>query len=449
MGNGVNVESTGALAGELEQDGGGERVVPPHAPASEPAGVVFRGVELRGVKRYFRGTHRSVPPEETLERIRPCFPVAGITRLANITGLDRIGIPTTLAIRPNAWLLSNCSGKGFTLAAALASAAMEAIEFFHVEEHPPPSFLATYEQVARDHVCPAREDLPLVRHAPLAERVPYRWSLGWDLIHQEEVAVPTSMIELRRAQQHSVERFTFQASTNGLASGNDLLEALNAALFEVIERDAVTCHGVRQRLARVRSPAVRLETIAHPLVLDLLERLRAAGMAIKLFDCTTDTGVPTYRALLFDTVDRNMGVHAGDGAHLDPEIAIVRAITEAVQCRVVWIAGSRDDLWRQDEANMKRDINDVLGRAALSAEERWVDARDRETLSTPTFHGDARITLERLGRAGMSRVIVFDLSRPGFPVKVVKVIVPGLEGYDAELYQPGRRALRFASGGAQ
>jgi ribosomal protein S12 methylthiotransferase accessory factor len=48
--------------------------------------------------------------------------------------LDRVGIATALAYRPNSRTLSNASGKGFTRAAAMASAAMEALEVFHAEE---------------------------------------------------------------------------------------------------------------------------------------------------------------------------------------------------------------------------------------------------------------------------------------------------------------------------
>jgi ribosomal protein S12 methylthiotransferase accessory factor YcaO len=44
-------------------------------------------------KAFFTGTHRTVPPDQTLARVLPLFPAFGITRVANLTGLDRIGIP--------------------------------------------------------------------------------------------------------------------------------------------------------------------------------------------------------------------------------------------------------------------------------------------------------------------------------------------------------------------
>ena len=48
------------------------------------------------------GTIRATSPEATLAKLEPLLlPVFGITRVANITGLDHINIPTYVAIRPN------------------------------------------------------------------------------------------------------------------------------------------------------------------------------------------------------------------------------------------------------------------------------------------------------------------------------------------------------------
>jgi len=52
-------------------------------------------------KAYSKETQRSVPPEETLRRARELLPAAGITRVADITSLDRVGIPVFSSIRPN------------------------------------------------------------------------------------------------------------------------------------------------------------------------------------------------------------------------------------------------------------------------------------------------------------------------------------------------------------
>ena len=88
-------------------------------------------------KVFFTGTHRVRPPEETYEAIRPLLRDFGITRLADVTGLDIIGIPVVMAVRPLGTTLSVAQGKGATLLLAKVSGAMEAIEFWHAENAVP------------------------------------------------------------------------------------------------------------------------------------------------------------------------------------------------------------------------------------------------------------------------------------------------------------------------
>src|SRR5512142_2615893 len=85
-------------------------------------------------KAFRQGTHRAASPAETLARIRKLMARMGITRLGNITGLDRIGIPVAVAVRPNSRSVSVSQGKGLDLSQAMASALMEACEGSHAEE---------------------------------------------------------------------------------------------------------------------------------------------------------------------------------------------------------------------------------------------------------------------------------------------------------------------------
>src|SRR5215472_7659717 len=84
-------------------------------------------------KKSCRGTHRCVAPTDTLARVRPFAAQMGITRLGNVTGLDRIGIPVVVAVRPNSRSVSVSQGKGIELPQAMTSALMEAVEGFHGE----------------------------------------------------------------------------------------------------------------------------------------------------------------------------------------------------------------------------------------------------------------------------------------------------------------------------
>src|SRR4051795_11994988 len=77
-------------------------------------------------KEFRRGAHRAVPPAETLARVRPLMARMGITRLGNITGLDRIGIPVAVAVRPNSRSVSVSQGKGLDSGQGVGSGAVGA-----------------------------------------------------------------------------------------------------------------------------------------------------------------------------------------------------------------------------------------------------------------------------------------------------------------------------------
>ena len=340
--------------------------------------------------------------------------------------------------------MANSTGKGLTLEAALVSGAMEAMELYHAEHVMLPRWECSYEEAASQGEVVALEDLPLIRHSLFTPRRPVHWVRGRNLLGGDDVAVPFDLVSLWDPILEGWANLrSFQIGSNGLASGNTLEEATAAALLEVIERDATTSHKVASSSTRPMPPRVRLETIEAPLIQGLLNRLRQARVVPLLYDCRVDTDVPVYWCLLHDEVDQRLGVAAGYGAHLDPEIAMLRALTEAAQGRAVIIAGSRDDIFRrglrQIQATTTRD-----GLAALTSVPATVDARLAMSEATASFAGDIDVMLARLRRAGLRQVLFFDLSREEFPWNVARVVVPGLEGYSFDYYTPGHRARALA-----
>src|SRR2546429_4464550 len=99
-------------------------------------------------KLFKRGTHRTTSPEDTVARVASKARQIGITRLGNVTGLDRIGIPVTVAVRPNSRSFSVSQGKGLGLSQALASALMEAIELFHGEDLTARTTVASFRELS-------------------------------------------------------------------------------------------------------------------------------------------------------------------------------------------------------------------------------------------------------------------------------------------------------------
>lgn len=410
-----------------------------------PAELLLRGQPLRARKRFVDGTHRVMAPAETLQRIRPHFGAVGLTRLADVTGLDRVGISTSIAYRPNSPTLSNSSGKGFSRTAAHVSGAMEAIELYHGENLRLPVRHTSYAELEQAGDAIPREQLQLSKGSLFNPHHPEVWVPGWDLVQQREVWAPFAQVGM---VTHALQRpqlwMPFPMNSNGLASGNVPIEAICAGLFEVLERDALACHMWAHRHADHLYPRVAQETIRFPRVLELLERLRAAHLGVLVDDLTVDTGVPVFMATVYDTTNRHVGMYGGYGAHLDPEVAMIRALTEAVQSRLIYIAGSRDDYFRHDYLkHHMRDSDDEVSRLENQAAE--VDVSALPAGSNATFEEDLVEVLARLQRLGLDRVLVFDLTHEELGIPVVRVIVPGLEGCSLlQSYARGPRARAFA-----
>ena len=406
--------------------------------------ISINSQSFTATKQFWKGTHRIISPEKTLKKIQPYFKQCGITRLSNITHLDRIGIPVTQAIRPNSSTLTVSGGKGITLEAALTSAAMEALEFYCAETVKLNCFRSPYCELVNQHSFIALQDLPISQYSPFHVDTPEWWCLGWDLQHGHEVAVPWEAIILdyRLRQRNWYHLLSFEMSSNGLASGNHLLEAIAAGLYELVERDATTCCNVAQMKIGYRKPKVDLATISSSLVQDLLAKFRAAGLTPLLFDCTIDTAIPVYEAYCYAPTHEPISTGHGYGAHLDPEIAMLRALTEAAQTRAAAIAGTRDDFfpayyssfWHRDAS---REIN------WLESYPPTVDASHRPSEATDTFEEDIALILTKLKRAGRQQAIVVDLTPPDWEISVVRVIVPGLEGSRPHDYRPKHRAAAF------
>src|SRR5689334_19698744 len=104
---------------------------------------------------------RCCAPEATYECIRGLIRAAGITRVANVTGLDTIGVLVVMVVRPNARSLSVSQGKGLSMAAAKVSGIMESLECFHAERVTGPMYIGRYADLANSHDIVDPLSLPL------------------------------------------------------------------------------------------------------------------------------------------------------------------------------------------------------------------------------------------------------------------------------------------------
>jgi YcaO-like protein with predicted kinase domain len=367
----------------------------------------------------------------------------GITRLGNITGLDHIGIPVAVAVRPNSRSVSVSQGKGLELPQAMASALMEACEGFHAEEIGPVRRLSYRQLSANDTVVdPAGLCAGASR---FDERAVISWIEGYDLLRREPCWVPAEIVHTDYTVRQPDGYFL--AGSNGLASGNHLTEAINAALYELVERDAVAL-WIAQPILRRAHCALDLASVGDSDCRALLARYEAAEIAVRVWNVTTDIGIAAF---LCEIRDRSAGDpqrlrrYHGSGCHPDRAVALSRALTEAAQTRLTYIAGIRDDLSPAEyEETPEAQIGDAL-LDALARENAAVAFRDVPSFAADDLTEDLQWALGRLRAIGIARIVAVDLTRPEFAIPVVRLVIPGLE-WDPHHpnYQPGPRAREMA-----
>lgn len=401
------------------------------------------------VKRHRCGTHRTVSPAETLARVKPHLAAMGITRVANVTGLDRIGVPVAMAYRPNARSISVSPGKGLTLDAAKCSAVMESIEGWHAERPMVPLLHATLrEMTARHRVI----DVGALPHNTVRAFDPDRallWTESHEMLSSERVWVPFELVHTRFTLPLPPSSGALLPGSNGLASGNHRLEALSHALCELIERDASTLWhaGTDDECAATR---VDLATVDDGPCREVLQRLDDAGIAAGVWEMTSDVGVASFRCEIVDRAPDPARPHlpgVGSGSHAAREVALLRALTEAVQTRMTLITGARDDLNVHHFARSFDEAAHARTLAKIDAPGPRRSFHDAPTHESETVHDDAVWLLARLASAGIREVAAVELTRPEFNIPVVRAIVPGLEGMHAVPgYAPGPRLMARLAG---
>jgi ribosomal protein S12 methylthiotransferase accessory factor len=399
-----------------------------------------------GVKAYRRGTHRTVDPASTLARAQPHLASIGITRVANVTGLDRIGVPVVMVCRPNARSLAVSQGKGLTLEAAKASGVMEAIELHHAERIELPLKLGGARELARTHRLVDLDALPCLAGSGFHPDLPILWIEGRNLLTDRPAWLPYELVHTRYTLPLPSGSGCFPASSNGLASGNHILEAINHGIAEVVERDSTTLWNHLDRAGRART-RIDLGTIDDHDCALVLAQLECAGFAAAVWDTTTDVGIASFYCLITDRRREHAHSGAGAGAHPARGIALLRALTEAIQVRTTYITGSRDDL-RPDEFTPPGIAHKLRrARALMSGDAARRSFRDVPTYDSRTCAEDLAWMLDRLRAVGIGEVMAVELTRPEIGLPVVRVVIPGLEGPDDhDGYVTGPRALALLGG---
>ena len=381
---------------------------------------------------------RTVPPEETLEKVLPLLSKVGICSPEDITTLDNIGIPVFAVDRPDAadGAVKNYNGKGVTRVQAMTSAAMEALERYSAELRDEDEVVyGTFEEAQeiglvsdpKDHILP-------LRTVGIYEGAEIAWFRAFELFRGSPIWVPACSVFHPYFPNGDLQLFRYH--TNGIASGNTMEEAILHALLELIERDAWSMTEVRGRA--FADVIVDDDSIPG----QLLKKFKDQGVEVHLKDLTHDIGIPTIGAATDDTVTKAPDLLTiGVGTHLDPEIACIRAITEVAQSRTTHKHGVKGN------ARLIQVSKDMGYEKVKAANPVWyrdlsdkIHLKDMKNLSTPYVLDDIEVVLGKLMERGFEMVIAADLTRPELDIPVVRMIVPGLEVSTMDPEREGWRA---------
>lgn len=406
------------------------------------------------------GTSRIIPVHQTLKNIMEVPKIIGLTRIADITYMDKLYIPNYSSVLPGTedyiWVYS---GKGQTKQHAKASAIMESIERY---SSLPKSYTNKFISGTHNELKKSYNILhPFEVIEPLSfdfqDDMQMDYVQGFDIITNEDILVPAGLALFRYTPQFpSINPFAYH-HTNGLASGNVLEEAVCHALAEVIERDAVSIaqlrasatpfHILKNIYNNLQKNGYNIKSFSkdsfnddHTLYPDvivnekdydpinkLIKKFEKFNIKLIIKDITTNIKIPTFNVGCVEWISHDYGYLAeGHGTHPDKRVALLRAITEVSQTRVANIHGARDDLRK-----IKYDIHNTDDKNSwqFMASKEKINFSALTTYENEDILKDINVMIKYLKDVGLKKIIIVDLTNPKLKIPVVRAIIPGLETF--------------------
>ena len=366
----------------------------------------------------------------------------GISRVTDITRLDKLGLPVHASVRPRGQGLRVHAGKGLRQAESRTGALMEALEFAAADPRRnaagrPMSLSALQASWAG-----------AFRFVDLAPRrgVPVDGSLTLpvldcdDLIRKVPTALPTELVFVSDDKPPSPP--VFGSATNGVASGNSLDEATLHGLLEVLERDALSLEQARRASRRVRDDSL------PPHFIEMADAWQRRGVRLVVRHVPSDTGLPCFKAWLIEPESTDINLCSGSGLHLDREIALTRAICEAAQSRLSTLHGGRDDIvdfydkYTQIDPIRRREQEARLVAVVEHAEDAIVfqDVEQMPPAGKPLPELLADL-LGRLRGIGLGSVLRYRFAADLDGMHALRIVVPRCECSESDLQRMGPRLM--------
>jgi ribosomal protein S12 methylthiotransferase accessory factor len=403
------------------------------------------------VPRTFRlsSSLRTERLEVTLSRARAVARQLGISRVTEITRLDCVGVPVFASIRPNAQPGSLCvnAGKGISPAEAKVGAYMEAVEYAFAEYRR--SSLKVSLATARDiYEGRTRRDAILdfcpVMGVTIELDGPIACVEAVDIRTNEKFLVPAELVFLPFPEEAGGNSY-FGSNSNGLCSGNSVLEATVHGLAEVIERDICSFQSIKDQSVLVNS-----ESLPAP-IRKIQSTLCSVGMKLYVRHQENIFQMPYFMAVVAESKsDDPIYVSVGYGCHPSRRIALTRAVCEALQSRLSFIHGGRDDLvdryerfdgWpRQARTTYAQRLMTEVSRNGSLIQFRHI--HDYSKVATD-LESALEVLLAALSRNGFRHALRVIYTPEDFPLQVVRIQVPGLECFNEATRRIGLRLRNY------
>jgi ribosomal protein S12 methylthiotransferase accessory factor len=409
------------------------------------------------------GIERIVPAAETVSLAAALAESLGVTRIADITGLDRIGIPVYSSIVPDSEdVLSVYNGKGVRAIDAKAGALMEAIERQIALKARLPFVEDSFAHLRETAAVLDPRTLNYELAGDYSEQQTYSWCEALDITSGLPWYVPAKMAGyIWEDVPHPLPFAT--THSNGLASGNSRAEAICHALCELAERDSWTFAELgahlmpRARRSYALGPDAKdgpddfemfpcVDLGSH----ELLAKFWNADLFPLVRDITSEVGIPSFFATVCDeSISGFPMAHCGLGAHPNAEVAVRRALLELAQSRCVDIQAVREDLMPPGTvfshfAPHTRRIDTIQRDSWYHGKSKCLRKfEDIPSYPFPTIEEDLEFLLRQFAACGLDQILVVDFTPESSGYSVVRVIVPGSENWAIDHGRFGPRALNF------
>lgn len=290
----------------------------------------------------------------------------------------------------------------------------EALESHFAEQVKPDQTCLRWGDLFQESRCPDPSDYCSDRdHSD--ESASIDWCTSYELRSGRTVYLPHLFVSLDFTLPTDT---VIERSSAGLAIGTCLEEAIETALLEAIERDAI---GEWERMPTEQKAVsrIRLESISFDWFHVWSARVRAIGSHLRVFALRAIEGTTVCAVFLSGPGEFGPAYRTfmGTAAHGSPELALFKALAEAFQSRLTVISGSRDDML--PSSYQISSPGSGLGLAGLV----------HELADFASLHPTCSVPLSiarRLEKLGYADVLVRRLNPDCSSIPVVKVFVPGL-----------------------